>query len=355
MWRKTAGRGERGLSTIPAAPRAAAAILLPALAVAAAVAVAACGTAARGASPAFAGSGPGSRTSSPAPGSSATARTSSRRGGPASHASARSARPRGSQPGSGSGQPGSAPGQGGSGSGQPGPAPSSPAGGNCQSTFVPAYFYSSSIWDQAIDTRPQPAVMLLNVDNGVGTSPLSHFQQLVTQAQAAGITVLGYSSTDYGSRSIGSIETEISEYRSWYGVNGIFLDLTQGTAGEFSYYQALANYIRSRIPGGIVWLNPGAYPDPSFMSIANVVMVFEGPYSSYLSDQVPSWVSRYSPGQFAHVIYDTPTADFAGAVSLSRQRRAGYLFVTDLSGSGNPYGALPSYWSQEASTVSSGC
>jgi hypothetical protein len=29
--------------------------------------------------------------------------------------------------------------------------------------------------------------------------------------------------------------------------------------------------------------------------------------------------------------------------------------VTDLSASGNPYGALPSYWSQEASSVPSGC
>jgi hypothetical protein len=90
------------------------------------------------------------------------------------------------------------------------------------------------------------------------------------------------------------------------------------------------------------------------MSIANVVMVFEGSYSSYLSDQVPSWVSQYSPSQFAHVLYDMPQSDFASALNLSRERRAGHLYVTDLSGSGNPYGALPSYWSQEASAVSSG-
>jgi hypothetical protein len=242
----------------------------------------------------------------------------------------------------------------GSGSGS-GSSPGSSAASGCESTFVPAYFYSSSIWDQAIDTRPAPAVMLLNVDNGVGTGPLSHFQVLVRQAQDAGITVLGYSSTDYGQRAIGSVESEVKDYRSWYGVNGIFLDLTQGTSGEFSYYQTLANFIRSAIPNGVVWLNPGDYPDPKFMSIANVVMVFEGSYSAYLSDQVPSWISQYSPSQFAHVIYETPPADLGRAVSLSRQRRAGHLFVTDLSGSGNPYGALPSYWSQEAGSVAGSC
>jgi Spherulation-specific family 4 len=238
----------------------------------------------------------------------------------------------------------------------PGSAQSQPTGpvvaAGCQDTFVPAYFYASSDWTQAIDTRPKPAVMFLNVDSGPGTSPQSHFQTLTRQAQAAGITVLGYSSTEYGGKPIASVEAEINDYKSWYGVNGIFLDLTQGTSGELSYYRQLANYIRANVPGGVVWLNVGAYPVPSFMSVANTVMVFEGSYSSYVSDQVPGWVSQYSPSHFANVLYATPAADFDSAVNLSRTRsRAGFLFVTDLPGSGNPYGAMPSYWSQEASTI----
>jgi Spherulation-specific family 4 len=329
---RTRGRALRGLTRLPFVLRAAVAILVPALA------LAACGTAAPKTAPTLSASRAASASASPTPSptpSPSPKPKKHRRQPLAAHAST---------PATGS----SSSSQSGSGSG-------APTASGCQSTFVPAYFYASSIWEQAIDTTPRPTVMLLNVDNGVGTSPLSHFQTLVKQAQDAGITVLGYSSTEYGARAVSSVESEISDYKSWYGVNGIFLDLTQGTSGEFSYYQTLANYIRSTIPGGIVWLNPGSYPDPSFMSIANVVMVFEGSYSSYLSDQVPSWVSQYSPSQFAHVLYDTPQSDFASAVNLSRQRRAGHLFVTDLSGSGNPYGALPSYWSQEASTVSSGC
>jgi hypothetical protein len=241
-------------------------------------------------------------------------------------------------------------------SGAPPSQPTTPVvASGCQSTFVPAYFYASSDWTQAIDTRPAPGVMLLNVDSGPGTGPLSHFQTLTRQAQAAGITVLGYSSTEYGQRSISSVEADVRDYKSWYGVNGIFLDLTQGTSGEFSYYQQLSSYIHAQISGADIWLNPGSFPEPSFMSIANVVMVFEGSYASYLSDQVPSWVSQYSPSQFAHVIYATPQSDFASAVSLSRARRAGHLFVTNLPGSPNPYGSMPSYWSQEAQTIEGGC
>jgi hypothetical protein len=198
-------------------------------------------------------------------------------------------------------------------------------------------------------------VLLLNVDSGPGTGPQSHFQALAQQARAAGITVLGYSSTEYGQRPIAQVEAEVRDYKAWYGVNGIFLDTTQGTAGEFSYYQQLASYIRATVPSAVIWMNPGDYPDPSFMSIANVVMVFEGSYASYVADQVPSWVSQYQPDQFAHVIYATPGSDLASAISLSRSRRAGFLYVTDLPGSGNPYGALPSYWSQEAASVAAGC
>jgi len=239
----------------------------------------------------------------------------------------------------------------------PAPAPSSPnspSGDACQHTFVPAYFYSGSQWTQAIDTKPAPAVMLLNVDNGVGTAPLSHFQTLVKQAQNAGITVLGYSSTEYGARAISSIEAEVKDYEDWYGVNGIFLDLTQATAGELSYYSQLASYIRSTVPDAVIWLNPGSYPDPSFMSIANVIMVFEGSYSSYLGDQVPSWVSNYNADQFVSVVYGTAQADLNSAISLSRTRNTGYLYITNLAGA-NPYSSLPSYWSQEAQAVADKC
>lgn len=331
---RTNGRGLRGLTRLPFVFRAIVAVAVPALA------LAACGTAAPKAAPTLAASHAAKASASPTPSPTPKPRKHRRRKHAAhtSSPAASQSSPAGSGSGSGSGSGGGA-----------------PTASGCQSTFVPAYFYASNIWDQAINTRPDPTVMLLNVDNGAGTSPLSHFQSLVKQAQAAGITVLGYSSTEYGARSVSSVESEINDYKSWYGVNGIFLDLTQGTSGEFSYYQTLANYVRSKISGGIVWLNPGSYPEPSFMSIANVVMVFEGSYSSYLSDSVPSWISQYSPSQFANVVHDTPQSDLASAINLSRQRRAGHLFVTDLSASGNPYGALPSYWSQEASSVSSGC
>jgi glutathione peroxidase-family protein len=230
-----------------------------------------------------------------------------------------------------------------------------PAAPGCQHAFVPAYFYAGSAWKQAMNSKPAPGVMILNVDSGVGTSPLPHFQALVRQARAKGITVLGYTSTEYGHRPAAAVETEIRHYRAWYGVTSMFLDLTAGTAAELPYYRKLARYIRTISPGSSIWLNPGAYPAQRYMSVGNVVMVFEGSYATYRQLRVPGWASHYRPARFAHVIYAAPASELARAISLSRTRRAGHLYVTSLRGSPNPYATLPGYWKREAAAIPARC
>ena len=235
------------------------------------------------------------------------------------------------------------------------PPPTQTSTSGCQQSFVPSYFYSGTLWDQAIDTSPTPSVMFLNVDNGPGTGPVSHFQQLVQTAQQHGITVLGYVSTEYTAVSTADVEAQIADYKAWYGVNGIMLDLGEGTAAAQPYYQTLYDYIHSQIANADIWINVGAYPDSSsFMSVANVVMVFEGSYSSFEGSSPPSWVNGFARDRFAQVVYDSPQADLSAVVSQSWSRRAGYLFVTD-QGLPNPYGAMPSYWSTEATTVGDQC
>ena len=230
------------------------------------------------------------------------------------------------------------------------------ASATCQHTFVPAYPWSSSFWTKAIDSKPAPGVMILNVTGtGAGTAPVPHFQSLVRRAQKAGITVLGYSSTEYGQRPAAAVEADTRNYKAWYKVNGMFLDLTANVSGELAYYKGLASYIHAVNPRSVIWLNVGAYPAQGYMSVGNVVVAFEGCYASYRGLQVPSWTSHYKPSRFADVIYATPASDLASAVSLSRHRRTGHLYVTNLAGSPDPYSALPSYWTREVSEVAAGC
>jgi hypothetical protein len=229
-----------------------------------------------------------------------------------------------------------------------------PAG--CQRAFVPAYF-DQSIWSQATASKPVPSAMILNPATGLGagSAPDPGYQAVVKQARAAGTAVLGYSSTDNGLRPIVQVEADIRNYKAWYGVTGIFLDVVNGVTSELPYYQHLARYIHRVIPGSSVWLNPGIYPDQQYMSVGNVVMVFEGTYAQYRNFQVPGWAHDFSATRFANTIYGASSSSLASsAISLSRSRHAGYVYVTNLAGS-NPYDALPSYWSSEVSAITTGC
>jgi hypothetical protein len=225
----------------------------------------------------------------------------------------------------------------------------------CLQPVVPAYFYSSAIWTQAADTKPTPSDIILDISGeGAGDAPEAHFQAVAKQAEAAGETILGYISTIDGQRPASQVETEVRNYKAWYGVTNIFLDRVSGESQQLAYYQQLVNYIHQFDAGSSVWLNPGDFPDQQYMSIGNVVMVFEGTYSQYLTLQVPSWVYSYPASRFAHTIYATSGADLTNALKLAASRRGGHVYVTDGSGA-NPYGGLPSYWSREDSAASSGC
>ena len=219
---------------------------------------------------------------------------------------------------------------------------------SCAELVVPAYF-DANYWAKASATRPAPADMILDLPNGVGagTAPDPNFQSLVRQAQSAGITILGYSSTVNGARPVADVEADVRHYKAWYGVTRMFLDRVSGDPAQLGYYRQLSDYIHQQDPGLTVWLNPGTFPDQGYMSVGDVVMVFEGTYAQYLTLDVPTWTDGYPASRFAHTIYATPGAVLANTLKLAAARRAGHVYVTDLVGS-NPYQALPSYWARES-------
>jgi Spherulation-specific family 4 len=226
---------------------------------------------------------------------------------------------------------------------------------HCRAVFVPAFFSPGSEWTRVITSNPPPSTIILDITStGAGSAPEPGFLDLVKRAQAAGIQVLGYASTDYGQRPASAVEADVRNYRAWYGVTDVFLDLAASGVRQLGYYQELASYIRTVDPGATLWLNTGVYPDERYMSVASVVMVFEGSYASYRDLRVPNWAFHYPAARFAHTIYATPASDLASAISLSGSRGAGHTYITDRSGA-NPYSGLPGYWSRENTAITSSC
>jgi hypothetical protein len=221
----------------------------------------------------------------------------------------------------------------------------------CQNLVVPAYFYPGGGWTRATDSNPVPRIMILDVaGSGAGSAPERKYQTAVKQARAAGITVMGYSDTDYTLRSPAAIEADVRNYKTWYSVTDIFLDQVSSGRAQLGYYRNLSRYIHGANPGSAVMLNPGTYPDQQYMSVGDILLVFENTYASYLSLQVPNWVRRYPATRFAHVIYATSASQLPHAVSLARQRHAGFVYVTNGTGL-ERYNSLPAYWSRENAII----
>jgi hypothetical protein len=229
-----------------------------------------------------------------------------------------------------------------------------PAGGRCGESFVPGFFPAGE-WSRLAAAQPLPAAMVLDLTaSGAGPAPDPGYQRAVSQVQAKGVQVLGYVDTSYGQRPLSAITAEARHYRAWYHVTSIFLDqVTSDTAG-LGYYRAAVSAVRAVDPGAAVWLNPGNYPAPGYLDIASVVMVYEGPFSSYQHLRIPTWARAYPAARFAHNVYATPGSQLTATVRLAASRNAGHLYITDRSGA-NPYDGLPTYWPREHATVSASC
>jgi hypothetical protein len=224
---------------------------------------------------------------------------------------------------------------------------------------IPAYFYPSqpsSSWDQAIGDAPLPAgtkrTLIMNPASGPGSAVNADYVAALRKVRAAGtgFRVIGYVHTSYGQRPSDTVKAEIALYRTWYGVDGIFLDEVSADAALIApYYQPLVTYATSLMPGGDVMLNPGTYPARAYMDIqvpsgsALSVVSFEGTYQSYLGANVPSWAAQYPAQRFVHLVYGTGAQQRATALELAKSRNAGQVYVTDDS-LPNPWDTLPSYW-----------
>jgi hypothetical protein len=226
----------------------------------------------------------------------------------------------------------------------------------CQSVAIPAYFYPSAggLWSTADSSAPGVGIMVANVANGPGTAVNSDYAAAIAAARAAGVQVFGYVYTHYGAVSTGTVEASINAWRTLYGVTSIFLDEASTSSSQLSYYQTLSSYVHTSA-GAQTMVNFGTLPAQSEMTAGDVLVTFEGSYSSYGSVRFPSWAASYPPSRFYNIVYNVP--DQLSMLSVLREAASagvGQVYATnDILP--NPYDTLPSYLSTESSQAHSGC
>jgi hypothetical protein len=218
----------------------------------------------------------------------------------------------------------------------------------CRSALIPAYLTADDLG--RIAERPVPGrVVILNPSSGPGAAAQPAYRRAVEDVQRSGTTVLGYVHTTYGARPLAEVRADIERYRSWYRVDGIFLDEAAATAAELPYYRSVRDAARAE-GEPLLALNPGVVPARGYFDIADIVVTFEGDYTDYAAAvrRTPDWVRAVPPGKIAHLVYGATRAQARAVVDEDPSAR--YVYAT----SGvlpDPWSALPDYLDEEESQL----
>ena len=216
---------------------------------------------------------------------------------------------------------------------------------------VPAYWDPDEQWQRIIADAPTVGMIIFNPDNGSGTVTKPGYAAAIAQAQAKGIIVLGYVSTQYGARAEADIDADVNGYYSLYSPSGIYF--AEGPTADTcdtlqAEYQRLATLARSHDSRAYVAI--GTRFCPMFITFSDLMVEFAETYSMYQTYASPSWMPAGSPGRFIHFVSEVPDANASQVLSRAIDLGAGWVFTTDGTAP-NPWGALPSYFDQEVTAL----
>ncbi|KAL1990183.1 hypothetical protein VTN49DRAFT_6022 [Thermomyces lanuginosus] len=221
--------------------------------------------------------------------------------------------------------------------------------------FVPLYVYPApGAWSPLEDViKRYPELnftIVINPGSGPGPNPLpdaNYTREIPLLRRFDNVRLLGYVATTYANRDIALVREDVETYAAWparsangsLAVNGIFFDETPQAFDEnaLAYYQELTSLVKQSKglgPDNTVVHNPGAVPDPRYLSTADTTVIFEDTYDTFLhrNDQkVFSKVANGNRNALCAIIHSVPTdigdSDLRSLVKEAR-KVADEVFIT---------------------------
>lgn len=186
--------------------------------------------------------------------------------------------------------------------------------------LVPLYDTSGSAWDPVIEAKKAhpnvPIMAVINNGGGPGQVPDSGYASLTQRLQSSGIFVLGYTYAEYGLRNSSAIKADIYDYKTWYNVDGIFIDQMSYSGGDETYYSNLTAYSRS-LGLSFVMGNPGTDTLSSYVGTVDAIVIYENsqpPSISYLG----GWHTGYPKSTWGILPYEISSLDSSFIANSSR-------------------------------------
>jgi len=205
-------------------------------------------------------------------------------------------------------------------------------------------------WDIVIKSKiahpSVPFVVAINPSSGVGSYKDDNYVCGIKNLKATGIIVVGYVYTDYGSRDLDAVKSEISKYKKWYDVDGIMFDEMSNRVGYEMYYESLTSYAKSlgmKLTKG----NPGTTVPSSYTSVVDNFVIYENSGFPSLAS-IKNLHVDYTRDNLSFVSYGVSKLDTQYVIHASNC--VGLMYITD-SVLPNPYDSIPSYFENLVSTL----
>lgn len=222
--------------------------------------------------------------------------------------------------------------------------------------LFPMYIYPGTAWTNLISLKENypsvPMIVVINPSNGPGSSKDSNYVTYTKDLENAGITVLGYIYTHYADGTItqSSVESQANTYKSWYSVNGLFLDQMDNKAGGETYYSNITSWAHSNGFTPVVG-NPGTTTISGYVGTVDIMIPYESnglpSAATVQSDTTALGGSAASWGIIAYNTASSPTVSYIDSVSPY----IGWIYVTDAK-LPNPYNVTASYEGTEIEILS---
>jgi hypothetical protein len=210
---------------------------------------------------------------------------------------------------------------------------------SCPSSLMPAYLHPDELLELA-GQPTLPRLLVVNPASGPGAAADPAYRGAIEAVQQAGSRVLGYVPTTWGARPAADVEADVDRYRSWYAVDGVFLDEAAPDEARLTHYHALAAHARGA-GAAIVVLNPGVVPARGYFAFADVVVTFEGPLRAYRDDSPRTGIAA---DRTAHLVYGASREQALSELGASPAARYVYFTSGTLP---HPWGTVPEYLPQE--------
>jgi hypothetical protein len=220
--------------------------------------------------------------------------------------------------------------------------------------MIPLYTYPGGTWDQVSAAKAAhqsvPIVAIINPNNGPGGSRDASYVSGIQELQSAGVVVIGYVFTQYGSRSTSAVTSDIDTWKALYPqLQGIFFDEMTNTPGDENYYRNLSNYAKS-VGFSFTVGNPGTDTATSYVGTMDNIVIYETGGLPSLN-QLGGWHTGYDKSNFSYLAYGVPTLNDAFVASSANY--VSYMYITN-DGLSNPWDSVTPYFMAMTAALDTG-